>query len=598
MAINIFSPANLTNLGDPNRQQRSYDRQKGYSQDRADVQAGRKLAGGDYQGAASDLYGSGQLEQGQAAQNYGQAQDDRAQLQQKTKSAETAKGILTVLQAAKQQPEAARMGFVQSAAPLFEKLGIPRDAIASVTPEYLTDQSLNALIGKAQEALEIVNRGNGAYDVVGKETGRVVRSVAPNPTYQTLGPDQSLVQLGGQGGGQPAPQGGAQPPTDDLFGALVMQESGGRAGVLGPQTQYGQAEGMTQMLPATAQSMANKLGVQWRPELMRGTSDEAAQYQQQLGRAYFDEGLQKYGGDPVKALMYYHGGPNEALWGPKTQAYARQVMARVQPYEQAQAGGVAAAPSGPTTGSGARVIAQGAPKPVERWEDLPGGGQRNMVTNQTQNVPKSSGRLPATVIKLQTDLLTDLKTASTLNSTIRRTINQIDGGGLNLSLVGNIFAAGRNMAGVSDQNSRNYETFKTGLEKMRNDSLRLNKGVQTDSDAKRAWDEIIQNPNDEKLVRQRLAEIMDLNEQAIALRKDLVAQAREDSGFEPLDTSRYEAPPVVNDPGSAKKPAAKAGGRAPAAAVSYLRGNNTPQMRQAFDAKYGAGASARVLAGR
>jgi hypothetical protein len=174
---------------------------------------------------------------------------------------------------------------------------------------------------------------------------------APNTKPLVYGADQNVYIPDTPGAvpqAQPGPQAApeaAQPPTSDVFGALIQQESGGRPGVTGPQTAYGQAQGMTQMLPATAQAMAQKLGVAWRPDLMTGTSPEAADYQQQLGKAYFEEGLQKYGGDVRKALMYYHGGPNEALWGPKTQAYADAVLARTQPYQVAANGDTPPPPS-------------------------------------------------------------------------------------------------------------------------------------------------------------------------------------------------------------------------------------------------------------
>ncbi len=86
---------------------------------------------------------------------------------------------------------------------------------------------------------------------------------------------------------------------------------------------------MTQMLPATAQEMAGKLGVPWRPDLLRGTSPEAAQYQLKLGKAYFDEGLRTTG-NVRDALRYYHGGPSRSMWGRKTNRYADEVLARVK----------------------------------------------------------------------------------------------------------------------------------------------------------------------------------------------------------------------------------------------------------------------------
>jgi len=118
--------------------------------------------------------------------------------------------------------------------------------------------------------------------------------------------------------------------ADVIFNnGLIPQESGGRPGIAGPSTQYGTAHGLTQLLDGTGAQMAKKLGVPWRPDLLRGTSTEAINYQKQLGRAYFNQGLDKYDGDVRKALMYYHGGPNEAIWGPKTHAYADKVMRRV-----------------------------------------------------------------------------------------------------------------------------------------------------------------------------------------------------------------------------------------------------------------------------
>lgn len=107
--------------------------------------------------------------------------------------------------------------------------------------------------------------------------------------------------------------------------SLIQRESGGRPGVVGPKTRYGRAEGMTQMLPATAQATAKKLGVEWRPDLMRGTTPEAADYQQRLGQAYLAEGIAQTG-SLEDGLRYYHGGPDKRLWKRKTNAYSDAVM--------------------------------------------------------------------------------------------------------------------------------------------------------------------------------------------------------------------------------------------------------------------------------
>lgn len=95
-------------------------------------------------------------------------------------------------------------------------------------------------------------------------------------------------------------------------------------------TKYGQPLGMTQLLPETAREMAGRLGLPFRENLLRGKSPEAAEYQKRLGRAYFEQGLKAHGGDLRKGLMYYHGGPDQRLWGPKTRRYADSVISRMR----------------------------------------------------------------------------------------------------------------------------------------------------------------------------------------------------------------------------------------------------------------------------
>jgi hypothetical protein len=111
-----------------------------------------------------------------------------------------------------------------------------------------------------------------------------------------------------------------------LLDALIQTESSGIAGRRGQRTRYGTPLGLTQLLPATAREMAQKLGMEWRPDLLTSPAPDGAQYQRALGQAYLDEGLQRTG-NTRDALRYYHGGPNRSQWGPKTNAYADKVLA-------------------------------------------------------------------------------------------------------------------------------------------------------------------------------------------------------------------------------------------------------------------------------
>ncbi len=62
---------------------------------------------------------------------------------------------------------------------------------------------------------------------------------------------------------------------------------------------------------------------------MKGTSEGAARYQAAIGQGYLDEALSKTG-NVTDALRYYHGGPNRKLWGPKTNAYANNIVSRLE----------------------------------------------------------------------------------------------------------------------------------------------------------------------------------------------------------------------------------------------------------------------------
>jgi hypothetical protein len=139
--------------------------------------------------------------------------------------------------------------------------------------------------------------------------------------------------------------------------------------------------------------------------------------------------------------------------------------------------------------------------------------------------------MPAGVQKQEDEDVTAVTSARSINATLNQAIGQIDTGALNLGPLTNTVSVARNMMGASDQNSRNFASFKSNLEKLRNDSLRLNSGVQTEGDAQRAWNELFANLNDEKMVRQRLAEIKVLNDRAVQARAAQINLRRRRNGM-------------------------------------------------------------------
>jgi hypothetical protein len=135
------------------------------------------------------------------------------------------------------------------------------------------------------------------------------------------------------------------------------------------------------------------------------------------------------------------------------------------------------------------------------------------------NINTGDKPLPASIVKQQDEIIDRLTTARSIQSDMAAFARQIDDGKLDFGPVRNLVNQGRNLAGASNEESRNFASFKSGLEKLRNDSLRLNTGVQTDGDAHRAWSELFQNINDRELVRQRLREIEAINARGAQLQE-------------------------------------------------------------------------------
>lgn len=167
----------------------------------------------------------------------------------------------------------------------------------------------------------------------------------------------------------------------------------------------------------------------------------------------------------------------------------------------------------------------------------------------------SSKPMPATALKMQNEALDVVGSASSTQANLTAMQKQIDSGKLSFGPISNAINQGRNMAGLSNEESRNFSSFKSNLEKLRNDSLRLNKGVQTDGDAQRAWNELFQNINDTKLVSQRLNEIKAINARAVDLRKREVEDVRNNYKQAPYDFgTQTNAPAAVGGNSGTKTP--------------------------------------------
>lgn len=170
-------------------------------------------------------------------------------------------------------------------------------------------------------------------------------------------------------------------------------------------------------------------------------------------------------------------------------------------------------------------------------------GQNQTTVMPDGSVVTSGGQgkpMPAAALKMQQEEMEAIGLASAIEKDLGAISQKLADGSLRLGPYENLKSQGLNAAGLSSENSRNFASFRSTLEKLRNDSLRLNKGVQTEGDAQRAWNEILANINDIPLVQQRLSEVQAINNRAIDLRKNNLNVIRNNYGAPPLDMRVYD----------------------------------------------------------
>jgi hypothetical protein len=162
---------------------------------------------------------------------------------------------------------------------------------------------------------------------------------------------------------------------------------------------------------------------------------------------------------------------------------------------------------------------------------------RSKATSVSVN---TGDRIPPSLVKEQDAMVDRVFNAQTIDADLSVIENQIKKGALKFGPIENVVSQGKNLLGMSDTQSRNFASFKTSLEKLRNDSLRLNTGVQTDGDAQREWNALFQNINDTQYVQDRLAEIRKINQRGARLQRERLNILRRNSGASELALPEVE----------------------------------------------------------
>lgn len=184
--------------------------------------------------------------------------------------------------------------------------------------------------------------------------------------------------------------------------------------------------------------------------------------------------------------------------------------------------------------------------------------QAKARTNQYQTTADKNSRtvkgLPATLQKMEDGDIEAIGSTKTMNDSLDKIHSQISDGSLQLGVVENATSSVMNALGKSDESSANHASFEATLEKLRNESLRLNKGTQTNDDAVRAWNELITNIKDPKIVQQRIKEIAGYNNAASGIKAATINNRRRNQGLDELNVDEVLAGTKQQPPQSQPQP--------------------------------------------
>lgn len=196
-------------------------------------------------------------------------------------------------------------------------------------------------------------------------------------------------------------------------------------------------------------------------------------------------------------------------------------------------------------------------RPDGSLEPIPGGPQDPAYLEQRERTKAGARPLPPTIQKMDEGDVEDIQGASNLARDLADMKRMLADEKFSTSLLSRGLYGAANLVNASGPEGRNYATFKATVERIRNDSLRLNKGVQTEGDAVRAGNELVANINDVETVKQRLAELESLNRRAAQERLMRLNRRREQNGAPPItpdqivsDTTIFEATKGAGQPGA------------------------------------------------
>jgi hypothetical protein len=180
---------------------------------------------------------------------------------------------------------------------------------------------------------------------------------------------------------------------------------------------------------------------------------------------------------------------------------------------------------------------------------------------------KNQKVLPPAALKMESENITTAYESAQLANQVDSQIKSLITSGVQFSPAKNAMLATKSAMGSTDPEVLAYNDFQQFKTKLVNDTLRLNKGVQTEGDAVRAANELTNARSTQDVVRS-LQKIRNINAQAVAMQNQIVTSRRKTGGLtEDKGYTAAEQVPVptfesvfydVNDPAFKALPAGTA----------------------------------------
>lgn len=171
--------------------------------------------------------------------------------------------------------------------------------------------------------------------------------------------------------------------------------------------------------------------------------------------------------------------------------------------------------------------------------------QGNLALRQDIQSQKGQKVLPAGALKMEGEEISSAYDALSLANNIDAQINSLIANKVDFSPAKNARLATLSALGSTDPEVLAYNDFQRFKTSIVNESLRLNKGVQTDKDAERAYKELSNARSTEDVIKS-LEKIRDINARAVERKNKVITSKRKTGGL--TEDRGYAAPEQVPVP--------------------------------------------------